>query len=124
MSSLNRVILIGRLGKDPEVRTTPQGKTVANFSMATSERFKDKSGQQQENTEWHRIVVWGKLAEVVNQFVKKGSQVCIEGKLATRSWDDKDGQKKYTTEIIASGLTMLGGKADHQEPGGGYDDSF
>ena len=121
MSSLNKVILIGRLGKDPEVRTTPQGKTVANFSMATSERFKDKTGQYQENTEWHKIVIWGKLADVVQQFIKKGSQVCIEGKLTTRSWDDKEGQKKYTTEIIASGLTMLGGKSDQQ---GAPDDSF
>lgn len=106
--SLNKVILIGTLGKDPEVRTTPSGTKVANFSMATNEKYTDKSGQKVNNTEWHKIVLWKGLAEITERYLKKGSSVCIEGKLKTRSWSDQQGQKKYTTEIIADGLQMLG----------------
>jgi single-strand DNA-binding protein len=112
MSGVNRVILIGRLGRDPELKFTPAGKAVTNFTMATSETWKDDSGERQERTEWHRIVIWGKLAEVAAKYLSKGSQVYIEGKLQTREWTDKDGQKKYTTEIVASSLVMLSGKGE------------
>ena len=112
MSGVNRVILIGRLGRDPELRYTPAGKAVANFTMATSENWKDDSGERQERTEWHRIVIWGKLAETAAKYLSKGSQVYIEGRLQTREWTDKDGQKRYTTEIVASSLVMLSGKGD------------
>ena len=112
MSGVNRVILIGRLGRDPELKFTPAGKAVTNFTMATSETWKDDSGERQERTEWHRIVIWGKLAEVAAKYLTKGAQVYIEGKLQTREWTDKDGQKKYTTEIVASSLVMLSGKGE------------
>ncbi len=112
MSGVNRVILIGRLGRDPELKFTPAGKAVTNFTMATSENWKDDSGEKQERTEWHRIVIWGKLAEVAAKYLTKGAQVYIEGKLQTREWTDKDGQKKYTTEIIANNMTMLDGKGE------------
>lgn len=115
MSSLNKVILIGNLGKDPEVRSTPSGSKVANFSIATSERYKDKSGQQVDKTEWHRIVMWRGLAEVAEKYLKKGSTICIEGKLTTRSWDDSNGQKKYMTEIVADNMQMLGGKNEDSQ---------
>ena len=115
MSGVNRVILIGRLGRDPELKFTPAGKAVTNFTMATSETWKDDSGERQERTEWHRIVIWGKLAEVAAKYLTKGSQVYIEGKLQTREWTDKDGQKKYTTEIVANNMTMLDGKGDNSE---------
>lgn len=110
MSSVNKVILVGNLGKDPEVKAAGSS-TVANFSIATSENYTDKSGQKQEKTEWHKVVAWGKLAELAGQYLKKGRQVYIEGKLQTREWE-KDGQKKYTTEVVASGITFLGGKQD------------
>jgi len=119
MGSLNKVILIGNLGKDPEVRSTPSGSKVANFSMATTERYKDKEGQQVEKTEWHRIVMWRGLAEVAEKWLKKGSTICIEGKLTTRSWDDKSGKKLYTTEIIADNMQMLGGKGEPFTPSRG-----
>lgn len=106
--SLNKVILVGNLGKDPEVRAIPNGDKVANFSIATTESYKNKQGEKTKTTEWHRIVMWRGLAEVAERFLKKGSMVCIEGKLVTRSWD-KDGTKCYTTEIIASNMQMLGG---------------
>lgn len=106
--SVNKVILLGRLGKDPELKYTPSGAPVCNFTMATSENWMDKSGQKQEKTEWHRIVVWGKLAEVSNQYLAKGRQVFIEGRLQTRSWDDKNGQKQYTTEINATTVQFIG----------------
>lgn len=109
--SVNKVILIGRLCKDPESRQA-NGKSVCNFSLATNESWRDADGQKQERAEFHRIVVWGKLAEVAAKYLSKGSQVYIEGKLQTREWTDKDGQKKYTTEIVASSLVMLGGKGD------------
>lgn len=108
MSGVNKVILVGRLGKDPEIRATPGGQSVCNFSIATSENWTDKQGQKQERTEWHRIVVWGKIAEVCGQHLSKGRQVYIEGRLQTRSWDDKTGQKRYTTEVVASTVQFLG----------------
>ena len=107
---INKVILIGNLGKDPEVRFTPGGQAVANFNIATSESWTDKnSGQKQERTEWHRIVVWGKLAELCGEYLKKGRQCYVEGRLQTREWTDKEGQKKYTTEIVANTVQFLGG---------------
>ena len=110
--SINKVILIGRLGQDPELKYTPSGAAVANFSIATSESWNDKSGQKQERTEWHRIVVWGKLAELCNQYLAKGRQVFVEGSLQTRSWDDQQsGQKRYMTEVNARNIQFLGGQA-------------
>jgi single-strand DNA-binding protein len=107
---INKVILIGNLGKDPEVRFTPGGQAVANFNIATSESWTDKnSGQKQERTEWHRIVVWGKLAELCGEYLKKGRQCYVEGRLQTREWTDKEGQKKYTTEVVANTVQFLGG---------------
>ena len=107
--SVNKVILLGRLGQDPELKYTPGGSPVCNFSLATTESWTDKSGQKQEKTEWHRVVVWGKLAELCNQYLAKGRQAFLEGRLQTRSWDDKDGNKKYTTEILASTVQFIGG---------------
>jgi single-strand DNA-binding protein len=107
--SVNKVILLGRLGQDPELKYTPGGSAVCNFSLATTESWTDKGGQKQEKTEWHRIVVWGKLAELCNQYLAKGRQAFLEGRLQTRSWDDKDGQKRYTTEILASTVQFIGG---------------
>src|SRR4051794_38130666 len=107
--SVNKVILVGRLGQNPEVRYTPSGAAVANFSVATNESWMDKSGQKQERTEWHRIVVWGKTAENCNQYLAKGRQVYVEGRLQTRQWQDKDNQTKYTTEIQAQTVQFLGG---------------
>jgi single-strand DNA-binding protein len=109
--SVNKVILIGRLGQNPEVRSTPSGSSVANFSVATNESWTDKSGQKQERTEWHRVVVWGKLADLCGQYLAKGRQIFIEGKLQTRQWQDKDGQTKYTTEVLAQTVQFLGGNA-------------
>ena len=116
MAGVNKVIIVGRLGKDPEVRYTPNGQAVANFTVATSENWTDKtSGQKQEKTEWHRIVVWGRLAELCRDYLKKGRQVYIDGRLQTRSWDDRDGTKKYTTEIIANTVQFLGTAPDKVE---------
>lgn len=112
MSNVNKAIIIGRLGQDPDIRHTQSGQAVANLSVATSERYKDKSGQQQEQTEWHRVTLWSKLGEIAQQYLKKGDLVYIEGKLKTRKWTDKDGQDRYTTEIIGSELRMLGGKSE------------
>ena len=109
--SVNKVILIGRLGQNPEVRYTPSGAAVANFSVATNESWSDKSGQKQERTEWHKVVVWGKLAELCNQYLAKGRQVYLEGRLQTREWKDKEGQIKYTTEVQAQSVQFLGGQA-------------
>lgn len=106
--SVNKVILLGRLGANPEIRYTPSGAPVANFNIATSESWNDKGGQKQERTEWHRIVVWNKLAELCNQYLAKGRQVYLEGRLQTRQWDDKDGNKRYTTEVVASTVQFLG----------------
>lgn len=108
MASVNKVILIGNLGKDPELRYTPSGQAVANFSIATTDRWRDKDGQNQQRTEWHNIVTWGRQAEVANEYLKKGSPVYIEGRLQTRSWEDKDGNKRYITEIVARGMQLLG----------------
>ena len=110
MASLNKVMLIGNLGKDPEVRAIPSGVKVANFSIATTESYTDKNNQKVDKTEWHNIVMWRGLAEVAEKYLKKGNQVFIEGKLTTRSWDDQNGQKKYMTEIVADNMVMLGGR--------------
>lgn len=108
--SVNKVILIGNLGKDPEVKFTPSGVPVAKFSLATNERFKDKGGEWQDRTEWHNIIAWQRLAEIVGEYVKKGSKIYIEGRLQTSSWDDKQsGEKKYKTEVVASDLVLLSG---------------
>lgn len=106
--SLNKVMIIGRLGKDPELKYTPSGMAVCNFSVATSETWVDKGGQKQEKTEWHRVVVWGKLAELCGQYLAKGRQAYIEGVLQTRSWDSQDGGKRYTTEVVAKTVQFLG----------------
>ena len=111
MAGINKVILIGNLGKDPELRYTPGGQPVASFSLATTERWSDKNGQRQDRTEWHNIVVWGKLAELANQYLKKGRSAYIEGRITNRSWDDRDGNKKYRTEIVANQIQFLGGPA-------------
>lgn len=111
--SVNKVILVGNLGKDPEVKYTPSGVPVAKFSLATNERYKDKSGEWQDRTEWHNIVAWQRLAEIIGEYVKKGSKIYIEGRLQTSSWEDKQsGEKKYRTEVIASDLVLLGGRGE------------
>jgi single-strand DNA-binding protein len=109
---VNKVILIGNLGADPELRYTPGGQPVANFRIATSETWVDKQGQKQERTEWHRIVAWGKLAELCGEYLAKGRQVFIEGKLQTRQWEDRDGNKRFTTEIQAREITFLGSRGE------------
>jgi len=118
--SVNKVILIGNLGKDPEVKYTPHGTAVAKFSLATNERYKDKEGNWQDRTEWHNIVAWARLAEIVGEYLKKGRSCYVEGRLQTRSWDDKEsGQKKYMTEIVAGDIVLLGGGGrDASEEGG------
>ena len=117
---INKVILVGRLGKDPEMRSTPGGQTVAKFTIATDERYTDKSGEKQERTEWHNIVAWAKLAEICGQYLRKGKLVYIEGSIRTDSWEDKETkQKKYRTEIIANTMKMLDKRGD-DEGGGGY----
>lgn len=106
---VNKVILLGNCGRDPEVRTTPSGQSVASFSLATSRKWKDRDGNRQEKTEWHNVVAWGKLADVVAKYVTKGAKLFIEGRIETKSWDDKtSGEKKYRTEIVADQMTMLG----------------
>jgi single-strand DNA-binding protein len=111
--SLNKVQLIGNLGKDPEVKYTPQGTPVAKIALATNERFKDKDGNWQDRTEWHNVVLWQRLAEIAGEYLKKGGKVYVEGRLQTRSWDDKtSGQKKYMTEVVASDLILLGGRGE------------
>src|SRR3954454_15832882 len=118
--SVNKVILVGRLGKDPELRSIPSGTSVAKFSLATDDRFTDKNGDKQERTEWHNIVVWGRLAEICGQYLKKGKLVYIEGSIRTDSWDDKEtGVKKYRTEIIANTMQMLDRRGE-DEGGGSY----
>jgi len=110
MRGVNKVILVGNLGRDPEVRYTKEGTAVANLNLATTETWNDGSGQRQERTEWHRVVAWGKLAEIAKEYLGKGKQVYIEGRLQTRSWEDKEGVKRYTTEIKADQMVMLGGR--------------
>lgn len=111
MASVNKVILIGNLGKDPEVRYAPSGDAIANVTLATTENWKDKNGEKQEKTEWHRVAFFGKTAEVVGQYLKKGSQVYVEGRIQTRKWTDKEGQERYTTEIVADKMQMLGSRS-------------
>ncbi|MGZ5034092.1 MAG: single-stranded DNA-binding protein [Usitatibacter sp.] len=111
MASVNKVILIGNLGRDPETRYMPDGGAVTNISIATTETWKDKAGEKQEKTEWHRVAFFGKLAEIAGEYLKKGSQVYVEGRLQTRKWQDKDGADKYSTEIVADRMQMLGSRA-------------
>lgn len=120
--AINKAILIGNLGKDPELRYTASGTAVASFSLATSERFKNRNGEQQERTEWHNIVAWGNLAEICGKYLAKGRQVYIEGRIQSRSYDDRDGNKRYITEIVANEMKMLGRPGD-AGGGGGYQDS-
>jgi single-strand DNA-binding protein len=119
MASVNKVILVGNLGRDPETRYMPDGGAITNISIATTSTWKDKSGEKQEATEWHRISFFGKLAEIAGEYLKKGSQVYVEGKLRTRKWQDKDGQDKYTTEVIADAMQMLGSRQGMGGEGGG-----
>jgi single-strand DNA-binding protein len=130
MASLNKVMLIGNLGKDPEVRYTASGQAVAGFSLATSEKFKGKSGDWEERTEWHNITLWGKLAEIAGEYLSKGKTVYIEGRLQTRKWQDKSGNDRYTTEIVGDRMQMLSAKGERRSEapssapsaGGGYDE--
>ncbi|MDM7859152.1 single-stranded DNA-binding protein [Alteromonas sp. ASW11-36] len=117
---VNKVILVGNLGNDPEIRYMPNGNAVANLSIATSESWKDQQGNMQERTEWHRVTMYRRLAEVAGEYLKKGSQVYLEGKLQTRKWQDQQGQDRYTTEIIADQMQMLGGRGEGAGQGGGY----
>ncbi len=110
--SVNKVILVGRLGRDPETRYTGGGQAVANFSVATDETYKDRNGEKQKRTEWHKIVVWGKQAEIAQQYLKKGSLIFIEGRIQSREWQDKEGQKRTSFEIVASNFRMLGGRSE------------
>lgn len=117
MASLNRALLIGNVGNDPEIRTlNNNNEKVASFRLATTERYKDRNGEVKENTEWHQVTAWGKLADIVEKFVKKGSQLYVEGKITTRKWTDKDGNDRYSTEIRAEGLQILGKKESSPAP--------
>ena len=118
MASVNKVILVGNLGADPELRYTPSGKAVASFSIATTEQWGSKDGEKGERTEWHRIVAWARLGEICGEYLRKGSQVYIEGRLQTRSWEDRDGNKRYTTEIVAQSMQMLGSATGSPAKGG------
>lgn len=120
MASLNKVMLIGNLGKDPEVRFTASGQAVASFSLATSEKFKGKSGEWEERTEWHNITLWGKLAEIAGEYLSKGKTIYIEGRLQTRKWQDKSGNDRYTTDIVGDKMQMLSAKGERS---GGSDSS-
>ena len=119
MASLNKVLLIGNLGKDPEVRYTASGTAVASFSLATSEKFKNKEGEWEERTEWHNVTLWGRLAEIAGEYLAKGKTVYIEGRLQTRKWQDKDGKDRYTTEIVGEKMQMLSRKdgSNHEDAG-------
>ena len=120
MSGVNKVIIVGRLGADPEVKEVSPTATVARLSVATSENWTDKEGQKQERTEWHRVVVWGKLADLCGKYLSKGRQVYLEGRLQTRSWEDQQGQKRYTTEVVANTVQFLGGQAETSRDQGSY----
>ena len=117
--SVNKVILVGRLGRDPETRYTSGGQAVANFSVATDETYKDRNGEKQKRTEWHKIVVWAKLAEIAQQYLKKGSLLYLEGRIQSREWQDKEGQKRTSFEIVATNFRMLGGRAEGAAAGAG-----
>jgi single-strand DNA-binding protein len=117
--SVNKVILVGRLGRDPETRYTGGGQAVANFSLATDESYKDRNGERQKRTEWHKIVVWGKQAEIAQQYLKKGSLIFVEGRIQSREWQDKEGQKRTSFEIVANSFRMLGGRAEGAAAGVG-----
>lgn len=118
---INKVIIVGNLGRDPEVRYTPGGMAIANITVATTDSWKDKSsGERQEKTEWHRVVMFNRLGEIAGEYLKKGSQVYIEGRLQTRKWQDKDGQDRYTTEIVANEMQMLGGRGGGEAQSSGY----
>ncbi len=119
MGSLNKVMIIGRLGADPELKSIPSGQTVATFSLATDERWTNRDGERQERTEWHRVVVWGKLAGICGEYLAKGRQVYIEGRIQTRNWEDKDGNKRYMTEIVATDMQMLGSRGEAGPPQAG-----
>jgi single-strand DNA-binding protein len=119
MAGVNKAILVGNLGRDPELRTTPNGQSVVNFTLATSENWTDKSGERVERTEWHRIVVWGKTAEMCAQYLSKGRTVYVEGRIQTREWEDKDGNKRYTTEINANTVNFIGPRTSGGGGGGG-----
>lgn len=116
MASVNKAILVGNLGADPELRYTASGTAVAGFNMATTERYKDKSGELQERTEWHSIVCWGRMGELANEYLRKGRSVYIEGRIQTRNYEDKDGIKRYRTEIVAQQMQFLGGRAQSDQP--------
>ena len=116
MASVNKVIIVGNLGRDPEVRYLPEGGAITNISVATTDAWKDKSGEKQERTEWHRVAFFGKLAEIAGEYLKKGSQVYVEGALRTRKWQDKEGKERYTTEIVADRMQMLGSRGGGSEP--------
>ena len=118
--SVNKVILVGNLGKDPELRYTASGTAVATFSMATTERYKDRDGNKQTKTEWHNIVAWRQLAEICGKFLHKGKQIYVEGKIQNRSYDDRDGNKRYISEVVINEMQMLGSRDDNQQGGGGY----
>ena len=130
MAGVNKAIIIGNLGSDPELKYTPSGQAVANFSVATTETYNDAQGQRQDRTEWHRIVVWGKQAETCGRYLSKGRQVFIEGKIQTRQWEDRDGNKRYTTEIVARDVRFLGNQRDNANAsqgggqGGGYQGGY
>ncbi len=119
MSGVNKVILIGNVGKDPEIRHMENGSTKATFPLATTETYRDRDGQRMEQTEWHNIVLWRGLADLAEKYIRKGKQLYIEGKLRTRSWEDRDGNKRYTTEIIADNITLLGGLQRREDQQGG-----
>lgn len=112
MAGVNKVIILGHLGKDPEMRYMPDGKAIANFSVATSENFKDREGNKQERTEWHRVVLFGRVAEIAGEYLRKGSMAYVEGRLQTRKWTDKEGQERYTTEIVGDRLQLVGPRND------------
>ncbi|MBU2861896.1 single-stranded DNA-binding protein, partial [Acidithiobacillus ferrooxidans] len=130
MAGVNKMILMGHLGKDPEMRYLPDGTANASFSVATSESYKDKDGNKQERTEWHRVVLWGRIAEVAGEYLRKGSQAYIEGRIRTRKWTDKEGQERFTTEIVGDRLHLIGGRGNNApedkdsapQHGGGSDD--
>ena len=124
MASVNKVILVGNLGRDPELRYIPSGQAVANFTLATNDRWRDKEGNNQERTEWHRIVVWGKSAENCAQYLQKGRSVYVEGRLQTREWEDKEGNKRQTTEVVAQTVQFLGGRGGAGGGSAGDSDSF